>query len=123
MNDFRNLLVWHKAHALAIAVHRATVAFPGHERFGLTAQLRRSAIAVPANIAEGCGRHTRRDEAHFLQIAFASACELEAELLMARDLGYLAADHHEGLDKGVEEVQKMLNALARRTWVRAGGSR
>jgi four helix bundle protein len=66
MNDFRNLKVWEKAHVLALEIYRATAAFPSAERFGLTAQMRRAAVSVPANIAEGCGRRTRKEEAQFL---------------------------------------------------------
>jgi four helix bundle protein len=116
MNDFRNLKVWHKAHALALAVYRATSAFPPAERFGLVAQMRRAAVSVPANIAESCGRRSHRDEAHLLQVAFGSACELEAELLLARDLGYLSSDEHAPLGADLVEVKRMLGTLAARTY-------
>lgn len=119
MNDFRALRVWHKAHALTLAVYRATAAFPPTERFGLVAQLRRAAVSVPANIAESCGRRTNRDEAHLLQVAFGSACELEAELLRARNLGFLRDDEHAPLITGVVEVKRMLGTLALRTFARA----
>ena len=119
MNDFRALRVWHKAHALTLAVYRATSAFPPAERFGIVAQLRRAAVSVPANIAESCGRRTNRDEARLLQIAFGSACELEAELLLARDLGYLPDDEHAPLSADVVEVKRMLGTLAQRTFARA----
>jgi four helix bundle protein len=118
MNDFRALRVWHKAHALALAVYRATSAFPSAERFGLVAQMRRAAVSVPANIAESCGRRTNRDEAHLLQVAFGSACELEAELLLARDLGFLRDNEHAPLSADVVEVKRMLGTLAQRTFAR-----
>jgi four helix bundle protein len=116
MRDFRRLNVWQKAHDLTLAVYRATAAFPADERFGLVAQLRRAAVSVPANIAESCGRRARRDEAHLLQIAFGSACELEAELLLARDLGYLGDGGFEPLGASLREVKRMLGALALRTY-------
>jgi four helix bundle protein len=119
MNDFRNLQVWHKAHALTLAVYRATSDFPSGERFGLVAQIRRAAVSVPANIAESCGRRSQRDEAHLLQVAFGSACELEAELLLARDLGYLSADQYAPLGMDLVEAKRMLGTLARRTFERA----
>lgn len=119
MNDFRKLKVWHKAHALVLATYRGTAAFPASERFGLVTQMRRSAVSIPANIAEGCGRRTRPEEAQFLQVAFGSACELEAELSIARDLGYLPEGEGERLHEALVEVQRMLNTLARRTWARA----
>jgi len=123
MNDFRNLQVWHRAHTLTLAVYRATSAFPSGERFGLVAQIRRAAVSIPANIAESCGRRTNRDEAHLLQVAFGSACELEAELLLARDLGYLSAEDRGLLDVDVREVKRMLGGLARRTFARSAESR
>jgi len=123
MNDFRNLRVWHKAHALALAVYRATSAFPSAERFGLAAQMRRAAVSVPANIAESCGRRSHRDEAHLLQVAFGSACELEAELLLARDLGYLPDDAHAPLLADLVEMKRMLGTLANRTFARAAPGR
>ena len=119
MNDFRALRVWHKAHALTLAVYRATSAFPPSERIGLVAQIRRAAVSVPANIAESCGRRTNRDEAHLLQVAFGSACELEAELLLAHDLGMLPDDAHTSLIADVVEVKRMLGTLASRTYSRA----
>ena len=119
MNDFRNLKVWHKSHALALGVYRATSAFPSTERYGLVAQLRRAAVSVPANIAESCGRRSLRDEAHLLQVAFGSACEIETELLLARELGYLSADAHEQLNTDLVEVKRMLGTLAARTFARS----
>jgi four helix bundle protein len=116
MRDFRQLRVWQKAHALTLEVYRATAAFPSEERFGLVAQLRRAAVSVPANIAESCGRRARRDEAHLLQIAFGSACEVEAELLLARDLGYLGDGGFEPLGEALEEMKRMLGTLALRTY-------
>lgn len=116
MNDFRALRVWHKAHELAIAVYRASGGFPPGERFGLVAQLRRAAVSVPANIAESCGRRSRRDEAHLRQVAFGSACELEAELLLSRDLGFLSHDEHERLSAMLLDVKRMLGTLALRTY-------
>ena len=123
MNDFRKLQVWHKAHTLTLAVYRATSAFPSGERFGLVAQIRRAAVSIPANIAESCGRRTNRDEAHLLQVAFGSTCELEAELLVARDLGYLSAEDRGLLDVDVPEVKRMLSGLARRTFARSAEGR
>ena len=122
MNDLRNLLVWEKAHSLSMAVYRATCAFPAAERFGIVAQMRRAAVSVPASIAESCGRRSHRDEAHLLQIAFGSSCELEAELLLARDLGYLPREDHARLGAAVVEVKRMLASLAARTFTRAAAA-
>ena len=89
MRDFRDLQVWQKAHRLVLEVYAATRSFPTDERYGLTAQVRRSAASVPTNIAEGCGRDGERDLARFISIAAGSASETEYHLLLARDLEYL----------------------------------
>lgn len=108
MRDFREIKVWHKAHELTLAVYKETGGMPPEERYGLTSQLRRAAVSVAANIAEGCGRAGALDFARSLQIAMGSASELEYLVLLARDLGYLNNEAYDGLASGVEEVKKML---------------
>jgi four helix bundle protein len=88
-----------------------SASFPKEERYGLVDQLRRADVSVPANIAEGCGRGTDADFARFLQIAMGSASELEYELLLARDLGYLNSQDHLPLEQNVQEVKQMLSGL------------
>ena len=114
MRDFRELQVWQKAHALVLDVYKATIEFPRTEIYGQTAQTRRSAVSVAANIAEGCGRSSDRDFAHFLQIAFGSASELEYHLLLVRDLGWLGEQRHAELTANVTEVKRMLAGLIRK---------
>jgi len=114
MRDFRELKVWQKAHELTLAVYTTTRAFPKEEQFGLTAQVRRSAESVAANIAEGCGRDGEADFARFLQIAMGSASETEYHLLLAKDLGLMSGTDHEGLSSPVQEVKRMLTALIRK---------
>jgi four helix bundle protein len=114
MRDFRGMKVWAKAHALTLAVYRASAALPGSEAFGLTAQVRRSSSSIASNIAEGCGRRTGRDMARFVAIARGSASELEYRLLLWRDLGYRTGLPYEELAAGVIEVKKMLAALLAR---------
>jgi four helix bundle protein len=87
MGDFRQLQVWKLAHGLTLDVYRATRNFPQEELYGITSQARRSAASVAANIAEGAGRNTDRELAHFARIALGSANELEYHLILARDLG------------------------------------
>lgn len=108
MRDFKELKVWQKAHQLVLAVYRDTTAFPAEERFGLTAHLRKTALSIPSNIAEGCGRQTDRDLGRFLSIAAGSANELDYQLLLARDLGFLSQDTHRILSEQVAEVRRML---------------
>ena len=111
MRDFRDLVVWQKAHRLTLDVYRATKSFPNDERFGLTAQIRRSSASVPTNIAEGCGRDGERELARFIAIAAGSASETEYHLLLALDLEYLPRSSHAELTALVNEVKKMLRAF------------
>jgi four helix bundle protein len=111
MQDFRDLKVWSKAHALTVAVYAATQRFPDAERFGLTSQMRRAAYSIPSNIAEGCGRGSDADFARFLHHAMGSASELEYFTLLARDLDLLTQTHHEELTVDVQEIKRMLSAL------------
>ena len=112
MGNFRKLLVWEKAHDLALAIYQSTAPFPKEERYGITAQMRRAAVSVCANIAEGCGRSSGdRELARFLQIARGSVRELECLLVLCRQLEYLAPDLHKNLDSTAEEISRMLNRL------------
>jgi len=113
MRDFRELKVWQKAHRFALDLYRDTQGFPAEERFGLTTQLRRAAVSVASNIAEGCGREGERDFARFLSIAGGSASEVEYQLLLARDLGYLPDEAHRRFDAQINEVKRMLNSFIR----------
>jgi four helix bundle protein len=111
MKDFSELKVWGKAHQLTLATYQATATFPKNELYGLTSQMRRSAASVPTNIAEGCGRSSDDDFRRFHQIAMGSASELEYQLLLARDLGYLATAEYESLSAVAIEVKRMLASL------------
>jgi four helix bundle protein len=111
MQDYRNLTVWQKAHTLALAVYEASGRFPKEERYALTSQLRRSAVSIGSNIAEGTGRSGNGDFGRFLHMAFGSACELEYQLLLARDLKFLATDTQDELFSHINEVKRMLASL------------
>jgi four helix bundle protein len=111
MQDFRNLKVWSKAHALTLHIYAATRSFPREESYGLTAQLRRAAASIAANIAEGCGRAGDAELKRFLQISMGSASELEYHLLLARDLGYLPDHDYSELHQAGEEMKRMLASL------------
>ena len=108
MGDFRNLRVWQRAHNLTLEVYGATRTFPKEERYRLTGQLRRAAVSVPANIAEGCGRNGDAELARFLTIAKGSASELDYFLLLAHDLGYLKSSRYEQLAEEVHGISRML---------------
>jgi four helix bundle protein len=90
MRNYRDLVVWSKAHVLTLAVYRVTVAFPSDERFGLTSQIRRASASIAANLAEGCGRRSDGEMARFIPIAMGSGAELSYHLLLARELKFLS---------------------------------
>jgi four helix bundle protein len=112
MQDFRNLTVWQQSHELVLAVYRDTQVFEKTEIFGLRSQIRRAAVSIPSNIAEGCCRGSDADFRRFLLMALGSSSELEYQLLLAADLGYLERRIQEQLTVSLVGVRKMLNALA-----------
>ncbi len=120
VQSFRALKVWQRSHALVLELYRLSEALPSQERFGLASQLRRAAVSVPANIAEGSKRRTPQDYARFLNLAEASLAETEYLLLLCRDLGYLAGDVTEPRLAEASEISRMLYAL--RDKVERGGS-
>ena len=111
MQDFRKLRVWQSAHRLRLDIYSATRTFPSDERFGLTAQVRRSASSICANIAECCGYRGGIDSARFIQMSLGSACESLDHLIAATDLGYLAKPDFERQCAALESVRRMLVAL------------
>ncbi len=110
MKDFRNLTVWRKSHLLALAVYKSSRKFPQDERYGLTSQLRRAAVSIPTNIAEGCGRQGDPEFARFLSFAMGSASETEDLLLLANELGLLNGDTHRRLSPDTAEITRRLTA-------------
>ena len=121
MQNYRNLLVWQKAHALAVSVKHVTDEVK-HDRTGAVAQARRSALSIPSNIAEGCNRASDRDFAKFVQIAIASSSELEYQLEYSRDTGILKRAAAKTLLSTVVEVRRMLYGLLKRLRDRPGKS-
>jgi four helix bundle protein len=111
MRDFHELRVFEKAHKSVLAVYRISRGFPQSEIYTLTSQIRRAAINVTSNIAEGCGRNTKTEFARFLQIALGSACEVQYQLLLSRDLGYTNGLEFQQLDGEISEVKRMLTGL------------
>ncbi|HUU13017.1 MAG TPA: four helix bundle protein [Terriglobia bacterium] len=111
MQRFTDLKVWQRSHALALEVYRLTNAFPADERFGLTAQLRRAALSVPTNIAEGSKRQSRQEYARFLNIAEGSLAETEYLLMFSRDLGHVIASATSKVLVEIDEIARMLSNL------------
>jgi four helix bundle protein len=111
MKDFRKLLVWEKAHKLTQDIYGVTSQFPREELYGLTSQIRRASVSISANIAEGCGRDSERELLRFMRIAMGSSSELEYELLLAQDLGFISDEEFNKIQGNLVEVRKMLNAF------------
>jgi four helix bundle protein len=113
VKGFRDLIVWQKAMNFVVEVYRASGVFPGDERFGLTAQLRRSAVSIPSNIAEGHGRESTRDFLKFLSIAYGSLNEAQTQILIAERLAYLSAENSAQMLLHAVEVAKLMNGLSK----------
>ncbi len=113
MQDFRNLTVWSRAHKFTLEIYRVSKAFPREEVFGLKSQIRRAASSIPTNLAEGSGR-TQGEFAKFVQIALGSACEVEYQLLLCRDLKYLEPNQYGAASTELVEIKRMLTALLKR---------
>lgn len=111
MQDFRHLVVWQRGMQLVANCYLATRCLPREERFGLSTQMRRSAVSIPSNIAEGCGRRTDADFGRFLYIAYGSACELETQAIAAKLVTSVDEEPMNVVITGCEEVRRMLAAL------------
>ena len=109
IKSFEDLEVWQKSHAVVLSIYRISAEFPKEERYGLTSQLRRAAVSVPANIAEGFTRRGLKDKIHFYNIAQASLHETKYHLILSRDLGFLP--EKQNLLSLADEVGKMLHGL------------
>lgn len=111
MKNYKELMVWQKAHQMTLDAYSVTREFPKEELYGLTSQLRRAAASIGANIAEGSGRRSNNESCRFLQIARGSASETEYHLLLARDLKLLREEDFRKLSRQADELQRMLTAL------------
>jgi four helix bundle protein len=113
LRTFRELKVWQKSYALCLAVYQLTSRFPNDERFGLSSQMRRAAVSIPSNIAEGYVRNSPRDYLRFLAISSGSLAELETHVMLCRDLNYGDKEARRGVADNAAEVRRMLDALIR----------
>lgn len=107
----RKLVLWEKAVRLVVSVYEATRCFPAAERFGLAAQMRRAAVSIPSNVAEGAARKGRREYLQFVYTARGSLSELDTQLEIACQLGYLKSDEAHGLQAQIDEVSRLLNGV------------
>ncbi len=111
---YENLRVWRRSMDLVLEVYRTTALFPRQEVYGLTSQMRRAAVSVPSNIAEGKGRYSRKELLQFLFRARGSLLELQTQITIARELGFLAAKEGKSLAELAAEVGRLLNGLVNR---------
>ncbi|NLF08185.1 MAG: four helix bundle protein [Pirellulaceae bacterium] len=111
VKDYRELIAWQKAMNLVEEIYRTTKTFPREEIYGLTSQLRRAAISVPSNIAEGNGWPTTRDYVHFLGVAYGSVKEVEPQVLISERLRYINADSSEKLVEMTTEIARLISGL------------
>jgi four helix bundle protein len=111
MQNYKDLKVWEKAHLFTLDVYKLTEHFPKTETYGLTSQLRRAASSIPANIAEGCGKNTKRDFANFLNISLGSSNEAEYFILLSKGLNYITVENYGSLTKLINEIIAMLISL------------
>ncbi len=111
LKNYKELNVWQKSYELCLKIYQITAKFPNEERYGLTSQIRRSVVSIPSNIAEGYGRKTTLDYIRMLYISYGSVCELETQILLAGDLGFIDKGELDTAKKDIAEIERMLKAL------------
>lgn len=111
MNYFKELKVWQKAIGLVTETYLKSQSFPKEEVYGLTSQIGRSAVSIPSNIAEGCGRKTNKDFSNFLGIALGSAFEFETQLIISKNLNFIDTNDFQKLESEVHYIQNMIIKL------------
>ncbi len=109
MHQFKELIIWKKSRFFCTEIYSITASFPHDEKFGITNQLRRASVSIPSNIAEGSSRHSNKDFSRFLEIAIGSGYEIETQLLIASDLGFLKLENLDSLLFKLEEIIKMIS--------------
>ena len=113
LKNYKDLKVWQKAYQLCLEIYKMTRSFPKEERYGLISQLRRAALSIPSNIAEGYGRRTKGEYIQALYIGYGSICELETQILLSGDLGYVEKEHLDRIQGEIADVERMLKGLIR----------
>lgn len=111
MRDYKKFTVWEKSYKFGLLIYSITKNFPKEEVYGITSQLRRAALSISLNIAEGANRSTEKDFRSFLYIAFGSGAEVETLLLFCKDLNYISEKEHSQVADELKEIMKMLNAF------------
>ena len=114
MNQFKNLEIWKRAVVLASEVYKVTSDFPEEEKYGLTSQLRRNAVSIGSNIAEGAGRGSASEFRHFLNIAYGSSYELETQLIISVNLKFIDQSESDNILDEITQLQKMIYSFSKK---------
>jgi four helix bundle protein len=112
---FTDLMTWQESHQAVLSIYRITKKFPKDELFGLTSQVRRSAVSITSNIAEGFGRHTFKDKVHFYYQARGSMTELRNQLIISKDISYISDAEYKELETRLDNAQRLLHGLINKT--------
>lgn len=111
MHNYKELFVWQKGRELVKYIYHLTRKFPKEEIYGLTSQIRRSSVSIPSNIAEGSGHFSNKEFSRFLEIAYASSCELDTQIILSFDLEFIPEEELNEFTSKIVEIQKMLTGL------------
>lgn len=114
IRSYKDLIVWQKSMLLVEKLYLLTKTFPKEETFNLISQIRRCAVSIPSNIAEGKGRGTKKDYRQFLLISYGSASELETQIIIAYKLGYLNEKEYQEIAKSIDEISRILMTIIRK---------
>jgi four helix bundle protein len=112
---YKDLVVWKNSHSLVLSVYKISISFPKEELFGLTSQTRRSSISITSNIAESYGRKSNKEKSHFFQIALGSLYELDSQIMISRDVGYISNDEYLNISNQIIVVSKLLHGIIKST--------
>ena len=112
--SFKDLRVWQEGHKLVVDIYKITKSFPRDEIFGITNQIRRAAVSITSNISEGFNRSSPKEKLQFYSISLGSLAELQSQIMVARDVGYLNSELFDKIEEQIILVQKLLNALVRK---------
>lgn len=112
-HNFRKLSIWEKSVTLASVIYKVTQSYPKHEMYGIVSQMRRAVVSISSNIAEGAGRKSKKEFSQFLRIAYGSACELETQLIISKNLELINEHAFDKLFENNDEIQKMIYVFER----------
>ena len=115
MNQFKKLLAWEKSMNLVVQIYLLTDNFYDREKYGLNSQMRRCAVSIPSNLAEGCGRNSDKQKLYFYQVAHGSSYELETQLILSKNLMYFDPETKLEIFELLQEIQKMIYSLINKT--------